>query len=40
MVLMDSTMEKEMGESLIATDNFEAGYKMGSYMKQLWMRTL
>ncbi|NBK90663.1 sugar ABC transporter substrate-binding protein [bacterium 1XD21-13] len=34
LVLMDSTMEKEMGESLIATDNFEAGYKMGSYMKQ------
>ncbi|MCI8556524.1 MAG: substrate-binding domain-containing protein [Lachnospiraceae bacterium] len=34
LVLMDSTMEKEMGVSLIATDNFEAGYKMGSYMSQ------
>ncbi len=34
LVLMDSVMEKDMGESLIATDNFEAGYKMGSYMKQ------
>ena len=34
LVLMDSTMEKEMGESLIATDNYEAGYKMGSFMKQ------
>lgn len=34
LVLMDSTMEKEMGESLIATDNFEAGCKMGAYMKQ------
>ena len=34
LVLMDSTMEKEMGESLIATDNFEAGSKMGVYMKQ------
>lgn len=34
LVLMDSTMEKEMGESLIATDNFEAGFKMGSYMSR------
>lgn len=34
LVLMDSTMEQDMGESLIATDNFEAGYKMGSYMKR------
>ena len=34
LVLMDSTMEKDIGESLIATDNFEAGYKMGAYMKQ------
>lgn len=34
LVLMDSTMEKDMGESLIATNNFEAGYKMGSFMKQ------
>lgn len=34
LVLMDSTMEKEMGDSLIATDNFEAGYKMGVFMKQ------
>ena len=34
LVLMDSAMEKEMGASMIATDNFEAGYKMGEYMKQ------
>ena len=34
LVLMDSTMEREIGESLIATDNFEAGYKMGTFMKQ------
>lgn len=34
LVIMDSTMEKEMGESVIATDNYEAGYKMGAFMKQ------
>lgn len=34
LVLIDSTMEKEMGDSLIATDNFEAGQKMGAFMKQ------
>jgi ribose transport system substrate-binding protein len=27
-------MEQDMGVSLIATDNYEAGYKMGQYMKQ------
>lgn len=34
LVLLDSTMKENMGVSVIATDNFEAGYKMGSYMKQ------
>lgn len=34
LVLMDSTMKEDMGESLIATDNYEAGYKMGAYMKR------
>lgn len=34
LVLMDSTMKKDMGKSLIATDNYAAGYKMGFYMKR------
>ena len=34
LVLLDSTMEEEAGISAVATDNFELGYKMGSYMTQ------
>lgn len=34
LVLLDSTMEEEAGEAVVATDNYELGYKLGSYMKQ------
>ncbi|HIT65771.1 MAG TPA: substrate-binding domain-containing protein [Candidatus Merdisoma merdipullorum] len=34
LVLLDSTMEEPAGEAVVATDNYELGYKMGSYMKQ------
>lgn len=32
LILVDSLMEQEMGESVIATDNVEAGRKMGQYI--------
>ena len=32
--VLDSTMEEEAGTAAVATDNYELGYKMGSYMKQ------
>ena len=34
LVLLDSTMEGKAGVSVVATDNYELGYKMGNYMKQ------
>lgn len=34
LVLADSTMDEPMGSAVVATDNYEAGYKLGSYMKQ------
>lgn len=34
LVVADSTMDKELGTAVVATDNYEAGYKLGSYMKQ------
>lgn len=34
LILADSTMDEAMGSAVVATDNYEAGYKMGSYMKQ------
>ena len=34
LILLDSTMEEEAGTAAVATDNYELGYKMGSYMKQ------
>lgn len=34
LVLADSTMKEEVGCAVVATDNYEAGYKLGSYMKQ------
>lgn len=34
LVLMDSVMEEEMGLSVIATDNYEGGRKMGEHLKQ------
>lgn len=34
LILMDSVMEKDMGQCVVATDNYEGGFKMGSYMKQ------
>lgn len=34
LVLLDSVMEKEIGLCVVATDNYEGGYKMGNYMKQ------
>ena len=34
LILLDSTMEEEAGTAVVATDNYELGYKMGSYMKQ------
>lgn len=33
LIMIDSALEKEIGESLIATDNYEAGYKVGEYAK-------
>lgn len=33
LVLVDSVMEQTMGVSLVATDNMEAGRKMGEYVK-------
>lgn len=33
-MLADSTMDEPMGSAVVATDNYEAGYKLGSYMKQ------
>lgn len=34
LVLLDSVMEEEIGQCVIATDNYEGGYKMGDYMQQ------
>lgn len=34
LTLMDSSMAEEAGESIVATDNTEGGYKMGEYMRQ------
>lgn len=34
LILLDSTMEEEAGTAVVATDNFQLGYKMGNYMKQ------
>jgi len=34
LILVDSMMEKEMGASIVATDNVEAGRKMGSYISE------
>lgn len=33
LVLVDSVMEEQMGSSVVATDNVEAGRKMGAYIK-------
>lgn len=34
LVLVDSVMEEEMGNCVVATDNVEAGRKMGSFIKE------
>ena len=34
LVLADSTMEEKMGKCIVATDNVEAGRKMGEYISQ------
>lgn len=34
LIVVDSTMDEEVGTATVATDNYELGYKMGSYMKQ------
>ena len=34
LTLMDSSMAEEAGESIVATDNVEGGYKMGEFMRQ------
>ena len=34
LILADSTMDEDLGVSVVATDNYEAGYKMGRYMRQ------
>lgn len=34
MILVDSLMEREMGECVVATDNAEAGRKMGEYIAE------
>ena len=34
LVLADSTMDQPIGSAVVATDNYAAGYKLGSYMKQ------
>ena len=34
LIIADSTMDEELGSAVVATDNYEAGYKLGSYMKQ------
>lgn len=34
LVLVDSVMEEQMGSSVVATDNVEAGRKMGAYIKE------
>lgn len=34
LVVVDSVMDRELGISLIATDNYEAGFKLGQYMRQ------
>lgn len=33
LILFDSTMEEEIGRSVVATDNYAAGYKMGEYIR-------
>lgn len=33
LILADSTMDQPMGSAVVATDNYAAGYKLGSYMK-------
>lgn len=33
LILLDSVMSEKVGESVIATDNYEGGYKMGEYIK-------
>ena len=32
LILADSTMDEPMGSAVVATDNYQAGYKLGSYM--------
>lgn len=34
LIIAGSTMDEELGSAVVATDNYEAGYKLGSYMKQ------
>jgi len=34
LVLMDSVMEEEVGLSVVSTDNYEGGRKMGEYLKE------
>lgn len=34
LVLLDSVMEEDIGLCVVATDNYQGGYKMGNYMKQ------
>ena len=34
LILMDSVMEKEMGSCVVATDNVDAGKKMGNYIAE------
>lgn len=34
LIVLDSTMEETAGTSVVATDNYELGFKMGEYMKQ------
>ena len=34
LILANSTMDQPMGSAVVATDNYAAGYKLGSYMKQ------
>ena len=34
LILADSTMDEGLGAAVVATDNYQAGYKLGSYMKK------
>lgn len=40
LVLVDSVMEEEMGSCVVATDNVEAGRKMGAYIKEEFPEVL